>query len=259
MIRYSTATEDDYDALKTLWKEVFKEEEVFLNTFFASRLAFNHIFTARQDSQIIAALHALPAHYHQEGRLYPCSYVVGAATYENYRNRGVMGRLLENVKGSSSHPVTLFPAAHSYYEKQAFKTTSSLFNYPLRENSFKPREALEIDTEHLNFIYRGATQKEGALERDKCAWHFLTSGYQTLLIEGAYAFILGETAVEAMALDQEAAKALLALLTLKGIKSVQISPSSPFFPLYEGLKGKEIPMGMSSSSSMMGVYIAEQY
>ncbi len=259
MITYEKASPSDFLQLKALWKEVFDEEEPFLELFFAKRVYFEHIFLAREGDKILGALHALPSSYHIKGVSYPCSYIVGAATAEKYRGRGVMGELLKRTIDNYTHPVTLFPAVRPYYAKRGFYTTSATLSYPLihpRDNSVDP---LSLENSHLNQIYIEATKEVGALARDEQAWQFLKMGYEAIGVEDGYALLLGDKAVEAMALTKEGAQKLLALLYQKGIKSIQLLEESPILPLLVENDATYIPMGMSSSPSMDGVYIAEQY
>ncbi|MDD4574304.1 MAG: hypothetical protein PHR69_08840, partial [Sphaerochaeta sp.] len=110
----------------------------------------------------------------------------------------------------------------------------------------------------LDRIYRETTKEEGALMRDELSWAFLTSGYQLVSVEGAYAFIKDGIAVEAMAMDRDAATTLVSLLQNKQVERLRFIPNSPFATLLKG-PFVQIPMGMSTEESMRGVYIAEQY
>lgn len=259
MIIYEKASPSDFLQLKALWKEVFDEEEPFLELFFAKRIFFEHIFLAREEDTILGALHALPSSYHHQGVSHPCSYIVGAATAKKYRGRGVMGELLKKTIESYTHPVTLFPAVRPYYAKRGFLTTSATLNYPLTHPRDGSVDSLSLENGHLNQIYIEATKEVGALARDEQAWQFLKMGYEAIGVEDGYALLLGDKAVEAMALTKEGARKLLTLLHQRGIKSVQILEESPILPLLLANDATIIPMGMSSSPSMEGIYIAEQY
>ncbi len=259
MIQFNQATSADYLPLKSLWKVVFDEKEPFLELFFNERIFFEHIFVARQGDTILAALHALPSFYHYQGESYPCSYIVGAATVEEYRGQGIMGGLLEKTIGSYTHPVVLFPAVRPYYVKRGFFTTSNLLNFPLTHPIEGQAASIPFDNFHLHRIYLEATKERGALERDELAWQFLLMGYAAVATEKSYALLLGDKAVEAMAINEEGAKELLILLYQRGVKTIQVLKNSPFLPLLLESEATYIPMWMSSSDTMDGVYIAEQY
>lgn len=259
MTYYSKALLSDFEELKQLWNVVFDEEKTFLDSFFSKRFASENIFIARFNDKIVSALHALKATYRQESSSFDCSYIVGASTLQQYRGQGHMGKLLELTAKNYNHPITLFPAIRPYYEKYNYITTSSLLSFPLDDKTDAPITPLALDVEHLNFIYNQATSKEGSLSRDKINWHFLTDGYETVMVENGYAFIHENIAVETMATTKEAAKNIISLLKERKIGTIQVLKDSPFVSLLTDKNYEEVLMGMSTSKNMLGVYIAEQY
>ena len=261
MIVYERSNKADYSQLKELWNVVFNEEKPFLESFFSERIYFEHIFVARTDDRIVAALHALPSSYTKRGKKYPCSYIVGAATLNEFRSQGIMGNLLELTRNSYGHPITLFPAVRPYYEKRGYFTTSSVYSYPLNNLNLAKTavKELSLDFSILDEIYTKANSLYGSLSRDNTAWKFLTDGYKTILIDKAYALIKDDIAVEATALDKKTAKILLSVLIERGIKKIQILKNSPFVHFLNQDEKEEIPMGMATNKNLKNVYIAEQY
>ena len=262
-MKIERATQEDFDELKMLWSIVFQEEPKFLEHFFAQRFLPPHIVVARKDGEIVSALHALPSTYMQDNKEKKCSFIVGAATYASHRKQGIMGKLLAYTKTTTEHPITLFPAVRPFYEANGYMTTSSMEEYwleqpeNLQENRPETTQTIPSFT-HLDTIYREATKEGGALMRDSLGWDFLLDGYQTVAVKGAYAFIKDGIAVEAMAIDRDAAKKLISLLQNREVQRLRVIPNSPFASLLEG-PFVQIPMGMSTDPSMRGVYIAEQY
>ena len=114
MTTYRKATWKEFYELKDLWNVVFNEEPAFLEKFFSTRFDPNHVFVAEDGGRIVSALHSLPSSYTKEGITNPCSFIVGAATLQSHRNRGIMGGLLERVQASYPHPITLFPALQDH-------------------------------------------------------------------------------------------------------------------------------------------------
>ncbi|MBZ4673200.1 MAG: hypothetical protein JG773_169 [Spirochaeta sp.] len=254
------AKPSDYQELKQLWLVVFNEEPAFLEHFFATRISYQDIFVAREDDKLVSALHALPLYYHKRGEEHPTSYIVGAATYKEYRRRGIMGKLLEATRQAYDHPITLFPAVRPFYEANGYFTTSSVLSFTLEaKNGGGESLAVQYTYQDLDRIYRKATSEEGALLRDEKAWSFLTDGYEVLSVEGGYAFISEGKAVETMVLSSDAASSMLSLLKERGITEVHTLASSPLAKLLGRETGVPIPMGMSTSKELQGVYIAEQY
>ncbi len=253
------ANKDDHQMLKDLWKEVFNEEETFLERFFSTRIQYEHIFVAREEGRIVSALHALPSTYLQNGSEHDCSFIVGAATYASWRRKGIMGSLLQAVREAYSHPITLFPAVRPFYEANGYFTTSSLLQFPLGAIEKVPAHSKPIVFSELDAIYRTANEREGALLRDEEGWKFLTDGYETVAVQDGYAFLSEGKAVEAFTLSKDAAKHLLSLLSERKVSVVQTLFADPLAELLGQETAVPIPMGMSTDQSMHGVYIAEQY
>ncbi len=247
------------DELYELWARVFDEDRAWLNRFFTLRYSASDIFVARIDGVLASALHALPASYVQRGEEQPCSFIVGAATDEAFRRRGLMGTLLELTAASYEHPITLFPAVRAFYEANGYTTTSSLLSFPLTGRNASHASSLPVTWEALDHIYRTANEADGYLVRDEAAWDFLTSGYETIVLEDAYAFISEGKAIEAFALTPEAAERLIDALSVMEIASLQSLAHSPLSALLGEQNGVPTPMGMSTHPAMAGVYIAEQY
>ncbi len=253
------ANHEDFSSLKNLWSTVFQEDPVFLEHFFATRFSREHIFVARKDGAIVSALHALPGRYLQHRTIKACSFIVGAATYSEYRKQGIMGALLAATKQAYDHPITLFPAVRPFYEANGYITTSSVLSLPLEGvKPFSPATR-PIEHDYLDRLYRNEHARHGCLLRDTEGWKFLTEGYQTLCIENAYAFISEGKAVEACAASETAAKNLLGLLAVHGVSEVRTLENSCIALSLPGQKAVPIPMGMSTDNEMQGVYIAEQY
>ncbi|MDC7229471.1 MAG: GNAT family N-acetyltransferase [Sphaerochaetaceae bacterium] len=254
------AKPSDYQELKQLWLIVFDEEPTFLEHFFATRISYQDIFVARKDDKLVSALHALPLNYHKQGEEHPTSYIVGAATYKEYRRQGIMGKLLEATREAYDHPITLFPAVRPFYEANGYFTTSSVLSFSIpSDTNTREKQTTQLSYQELDAIYRTATSEEGALLRDEEAWSFLTDGYEVLSVEGGYAFISEGKAVETMVLNNDGASSMLSLLKGRGITEVRTLESSPLANLIGREKGEPIPMGMSTSKELQGVYIAEQY
>lgn len=258
MTTYRTAAWEEFYELKDLWNVVFNEEPAFLEKFFSTRFDPNHVFVAEDGGRIVSALHALPSSYTKEGITNPCSFIVGAATLQSHRNRGIMSRLLERVQASYPHPITLFPALRPYYEKHGYFTTSTARAYAIPPTlALNERQKRFATPDDLEPIYRSATYRCGSLDRDELAWGFLIDGYETLYVEDGYAFILEDKAVEAFALNREAARLLLGILARRGISTIHALSASPFESFLEN--GYPVPMGMATDKALEGVYIAEQY
>lgn len=258
MIEVRRSTKEDRSELYHLWSSVFEEDPAWLERYIITRWSDENIILAAVDGKLASALHALEASYVQGGVEHPCSYIVGAATYPEYRRRGLMGQLLNETARLYDHPITLFPAVRPFYEANGYTTTSSLISHPLTEYS-RSTDSKSFGWEELDRIYRVFNEEHGYLVRDEVAWSFLLDGYGLYCVEDGYALIKDGVAIEACALTLDAARSLVHLLSSRGIGRVQTLENSPFNELLGTKKSMPIPMGMSTESSMRGVYIAEQY
>jgi len=260
MVIFDTAKNKDFDELKALWDDVFKEDPTFSNKFFSTRFFPEHIFCARENNKIVASLHALPYTYQKEGKIYNCSYIVGAATAPTHRKQGLMEKLLNNAKENYNHPMVLFPAIRPYYEKRGYFTTTHLHYYKLQDLDFESslkEESLNFD--QLNSIYNEVTKEVGSVTRDEIAWQFLVDGYELVTVKDAYAFIKYNNAIETAALTDEAAKNLLAILIQKKLEGICVFENSPFTKVIKKERDGRVPMGMATDKILEGVYITEQY
>jgi predicted acetyltransferase len=258
MIEIRRSEEQDRSELYHLWSSVFEEDPAWLERYIATRWSDEHIILAAVDGKLASALHALEASYVQKGVEQPCSYIVGAATYPEYRRQGLMGQLLAETARLYEHPITLFPAVRPFYEANGYATTSSLISYPLGEYS-KSADSKSLGWEELDTIYRIFNAEYGYLVRDEVAWSFLLDGYGLCSVADGYALIKDGVAIEACALSSGAARCLVHLLSSRGITTLQTLAGSHFDGLLGTEKSAPIPMGMSTELSMQGVYIAEQY
>lgn len=250
---------DDFEELKQLWSVVFDEEPAFLEHFFSKRFSFDHIVVAREDGTIVSALHALPCSYQQHGKIKPCAYIVGAATYQAYRKRGIMGKLLAYTKETYTIPITLFPAVRPFYEANGYITTSNMKEYALTTQSGHDIESIPLSIEQLDEIFCKETAAEGALLRDRLAWESLLSGYELYAVKEGYALVKDHVAVETLASQEHAAKELLQLLHNNHVKTCRIIPNTLMETQFSEKPFTLVPMGMSTDTTMAGIYIAEQY
>ena len=257
MIIYRRAEEEDFAQLKEVWNVVFNEDPTFLKKFFLARFDSANIYVAEEDGTIVAALHALSSSYTKKGVTKPCYFIVGVATVVEYRKQGIMGKLLDFVHDIYDEPLMLFPAVRPYYEKHGYYSTSSVIEYPLPASLANDVLQEGFSYTALNEIYTLATYNSGALNRDSLAWSFLTDGYETVHVQGAYAFLLKEKVVEAMAVNEKAARRLVGILVRRGLTTIPVLADSPFTHFLSD--GKEVLMGMASRKKLSGIYIAEQY
>lgn len=110
--------------LKKLWLDCFEEKSEAVDLFFSRCLDFTSIYTASIEKKPVAMLHLIHSTLNGKKAHYLCC----AATSIDYRNLGIMGRLIEYAM-SDSHKngdvySLLFPAnerLYGYYERFDYK------------------------------------------------------------------------------------------------------------------------------------------
>ena len=87
-------SETAMDEIKTLWTDCFHDTESYSQFYFTWKTKENTIYVIREDDKIVSMIHLNPYHLKLRKKTYPSYYVVGVATEESYRRRGLMRRLL---------------------------------------------------------------------------------------------------------------------------------------------------------------------
>ncbi|HCI60746.1 MAG TPA: hypothetical protein DE313_08055 [Ruminococcus sp.] len=110
--------------LKKLWLDCFEEKSEAVDLFFNRCLGFTSIYTASIDNKPVAMLYLVHSTLNGKKAHYLCC----AATSLDYRNLGIMGRLIEYAMSDSRKNgdvySLLFPAnerLYGYYERFGYK------------------------------------------------------------------------------------------------------------------------------------------
>lgn len=115
--------------LKLLWKNVFGDEDGYIDLFFKSQYENSYTFAEFDGDKIISALYLLKCRITVNSRTYNGLYLYAAATDSAYRKRGLMGKLLNEAETFAEENgfdfVSLVPASdylYTYYERFGFIT-----------------------------------------------------------------------------------------------------------------------------------------
>jgi len=150
------------EQVKALWKACFDESEEFTELYFRMRYKTEVNIAIRSGDEIISALQMLPYPMSFCGKTVPTSYVSGACTHPDFRNRGVMRELLSEAfarmlrKGSLFS--TLIPAHPWLFDYYARMGYASVFKYSVRKivlPEFIPCKeiAVSVVSEFLEEVY----------------------------------------------------------------------------------------------------------
>lgn len=115
------------EKVKDLWKLCFNDSEEFTEMYFQLRYNNDTNIAIQSGEEVIAALQMLPYPMTFEGKDIHTSYISGACTHPDYRNRGVMHELLAQAFARMLHHnvalSTLIPAEpwlFGYYARSGY-------------------------------------------------------------------------------------------------------------------------------------------
>ncbi len=112
------------EELKILWKEVFGDSDIYLESFFSKIYEEKNTFVHCVNGKIVAALYMVPYDICMGKRQYRIMYLYALATKPEYRRRGIMAGLIHQAheigKKRGYIASVLIPASrdlYMYYEK----------------------------------------------------------------------------------------------------------------------------------------------
>ena len=115
--------------LHTLWKDVFGDEDGYIDLFFARAFPGAHPFAVIENGEVKSVLYLLDCRLQAGEQLFEGYYLYAAATKPQYRGKGLMRSLIEEAKAfmheTQKDFIVLVPASKSlyaYYERFGFAT-----------------------------------------------------------------------------------------------------------------------------------------
>ena len=119
----------DLTQLHTLWKDVFGDEDGYIDLFFSGAYFSSHPFAVVENGEVRSVLYLLDCHLQAGSRTYDGYYLYAAATKPQYRRRGLMRLLIEEAKDymreTKKDFIALVPAnapLYQYYHTFGFET-----------------------------------------------------------------------------------------------------------------------------------------
>ena len=132
--------------VRALWKECFHDTEAYMDFYFSWKTKDNVIFGLYDEERLISMLHLNPYQLSVYGDKVNSYYIVGVATDESYRKRGLMRKLLVAAMKhmyEEQVPFTyLMPAKEEIYLPFDFRiiTTQKRMSIPLFEIEMRYEE-----------------------------------------------------------------------------------------------------------------------
>ena len=132
------ASTQDMEALRSLWKIVFDDDNTFLDSFFKYLFNPAECLVYESEGNIVSMLFMLKATRSSLQIDYPMRYIYACATHPNYRKQGLMGNLLEaaiKYADKNNFELALIPENEylfEYYKRFGFTQTTYLYkrSYP---------------------------------------------------------------------------------------------------------------------------------
>ncbi|MDE7432279.1 MAG: GNAT family N-acetyltransferase [Lachnospiraceae bacterium] len=84
----------DKGELKLLWKNVFADEDAYIERFFSQVYNHRQTLTYQENGHIVSMLHMIPYTLQIEGKCFPAMYLYALATEERFRGRKIMSGLI---------------------------------------------------------------------------------------------------------------------------------------------------------------------
>lgn len=125
--------------IKALWKQCFTDSDDFVDLYFDLRYNNEVNIALESGKDVIAALQLLPYPMTFCGKVIQTSYISGACTHPDYRNKGVMRELLSQaflrMMQTKSLISTLIPGEPWLYDYYAHMGYAAVFRYAQKELS----------------------------------------------------------------------------------------------------------------------------
>lgn len=182
------------EKVKKLWKLCFNDSDEFTELYFRMRYQEDRNIAIANDQEVVAALQLLPYPMTFCRSLVPTAYVSGACTHPNYRNLGIMRKLLslafERMYRDNVLFSTLIPAdtwLFDYYARMGYVNT---FHYS-KQDFYQPdekslRASLPTDwtfqyfTEYDEMVYQYLNRK---LHERPCCLQHTESDFHVILAD----------------------------------------------------------------------------
>lgn len=141
--------------VRRMWKICFEDSDEFMDLYFSKKYKNQNTLIYIEEGKAVASLQILPYQFTFCGVEIPTSYISGACTLPEYRNRGYMGKLLlaafKLMQERNIPLAILIPAEewlYSYYARYGFETV-----FESDEKVIPLKEIIEQSNSNLNTAY----------------------------------------------------------------------------------------------------------
>lgn len=111
--------------VRQMWDEIFDDPEEFADYYFTEICKQNKILLAYKGDVLAGMIHLNPYEMQVEGKKELCYYIVGVAVKPEYREQGIMHKMMQRVladmKKDGRAFAFLMPEREEYYESLGFE------------------------------------------------------------------------------------------------------------------------------------------
>ena len=111
--------------VRQMWDEIFDDPEEFADYYFTEICKQNKILLAYKGDVLAGMIHLNPYEMQVEGKKELCYYIVGVAVKPEYREQGIMHKMMQRVladmKKDGRAFTFLMPEREEYYESLGFE------------------------------------------------------------------------------------------------------------------------------------------
>ena len=187
-ILFDTAKNGDIPYLKKMWKDIFKDDDSYINLFFSYKFKEGNTFVIKDNKKIVSTLYIEYTDVFINGKIYKGAYFCGIATASEYRKKGYAKKLIEYAKSNVKEVdiIYLIPANESlfeFYKESGFKLFTCLDKEKVINDIKVSLENYteDFDYEKLNYFY----EKSGNnlyIRRDKSFFKAIYNGYKNIML-----------------------------------------------------------------------------
>lgn len=128
MIRF--AQDSDIDKLKKLWKLCFGDSDSYIDLVFSNKFVPQNTIIYQIDNIVVASLYMQTYSMRVYNHILPIYYLAGLSTHPDYRNKGIMSRLIKksfDIMVDRQIPISILVPAEDwlfgYYKQFGFEET----------------------------------------------------------------------------------------------------------------------------------------
>lgn len=182
-LAFRRSTREDLPCLKTLWKEAFHDDDVYIDNFFEVYYRPSLVFVAEESAEIVGMCSIFSGTFHRKKvEEHPFAYLYGVATKAEQQGKGVARQLLEFVgivlEKEGYHGLTTVPATeslHKFFHNAGFQESFLEYRQQITFPYLEEEHGLFAEISPAQY----AEERQAFLEEQDFPWfHYQEEGYR---------------------------------------------------------------------------------